>query len=217
MFSPQNNSKGENQLDKEQLQELYSKEDYYWGKEPNKLASRLLEYIPESQRVGKKLLDLGAGEGRDSVFFAQKGFNVTAFDFAPAGLEKAHRLATEQNVEISTLEGDINHLSLDDTVDVIYSIGTLQYIAPEYRTRQFNHFKENTHEAGIHVLFTFVKHPDVPIAPDWGTNEFLFERDELVGYYPDWECLYTTEFIFDCESSGVPHQHAAQIVIVKKV
>ncbi|GAV25396.1 hypothetical protein ciss_13290 [Carboxydothermus islandicus] len=61
-------------MDKEQLQEIYLKEEYYWGTEPNDLAKKVLYYIAEPLRKDLLLVDLGAGEGRDSVFLLRKVF-----------------------------------------------------------------------------------------------------------------------------------------------
>lgn len=72
-------------MDKEQLQEIYLKSDYYWGKEPNELVNKVLEFIPDSQITNRKLVDLGAGEGRDSVFFALRGFCQGRFTFPHFG------------------------------------------------------------------------------------------------------------------------------------
>jgi tellurite methyltransferase len=203
-------------MDKEQLQQIYLQEEYYWGKEPNQLAQRILDYIPRNEIKGKKVLDLGAGEGRDSVFLAKEGFDVLALDISPAGLDKAKRLANEMNTTIRTLEGDLNTFILPYKVDVIYSIGTLQYIHPNNRDKQFQHFKDNTLSNGLNVLFSFIEHPDIKIAPDWGKNEYLYQREELQSYYVDWETLFTEEIIFDCNSSGIPHRHAARIFIAGK-
>ncbi|WP_018131517.1 methyltransferase domain-containing protein [Effusibacillus pohliae] len=203
-------------MDKQQLQQLYLRAEYYWGKEPNRLATRFPDLVPENERSGKKLVDLGAGEGRDSVFLAEQGFAVLAVDIAPAGLDKARRLADERNVRIETLEADVNDLILPELVDVLYSIGTLQYIEPQNRQRQFRHFKQRTAPGGLHVLFAFVEHPDVQPAPDWGQNEYLYARDELQSYYRDWETVDTYEFIFDCNSSHIPHRHAARVLIARK-
>lgn len=203
-------------MDKEQLQEIYLKPDYYWGKEPNKLVNKVLEFIPDGPITNKKLVDLGAGEGRDSVFFALQGFNVLAVEIAPAGLEKAVKLARENGTTIETMEADINDIVLSKAFDIVYSIGTLQYIRPENRKRQFENIKNNTEAGGINVMCTFVEHPDIKIAPDWGKNEYLYENQELQSYYKDWELLYSNEFIFDCKSSNIPHQHAVRIIIARK-
>ncbi|WP_292377392.1 methyltransferase domain-containing protein [Methanosarcina sp. UBA289] len=203
-------------MDKEKLQEIYLKPDYYWGEKPNELVDKVLEFIPDGQITNKKLIDLGAGEGRDSVFFALQGFNVLAVEIAPAGLEKAVKLAREKDTTIETMEADINDIVLPKIFDVVYSIGTLQYIRPENRKRQFGNIKINTKTGGINVMCTFVEHPDVKTAPDWGKNEYLYESQELQSYYKDWELLYSNEYIFDCKSSNIPHQHAVRTIIARK-
>ncbi|MED1951117.1 SAM-dependent methyltransferase [Brevibacillus centrosporus] len=203
-------------MDKEQLQTLYLQEEYYWGKEPNQLAKSVLNYYQDEPVQGKRAVDLGAGEGRDSVFLAKQGFAVTAMDFAPAGLEKAKRLAKEMGTTLHTVEGDINQFLLTEPVDLLYSIGALQYIHPENRAKQFKQWQKCTATGGLHVLFAFTRHPEVEIAPDWGKNEYLYDRDELPGYYTDWETVHTEEMIFDCQSSGIPHRHAARILVSRK-
>jgi tellurite methyltransferase len=181
------------EMDKEQLQKLYQQEGYYWGKKPNQLAARVLECLPAEQRKGAKAVDLGAGEGRDSVYLAAHGLDVWAVDIAPAGLAKAHSLAQEQGTSLRTLAADLNHVELPEKMDVVYSIGALQYIHPENRERQFRHFQEQTHPGGWHVLLAFVEHPDVAIAPDWGNNEYLYGREELQAYYSHWQIRDTYE------------------------
>jgi len=198
-------------MDKKQLQQLDRQPGYYWGTEPNDLARRVLEVVDAP--TGRALIDLGAGEGRDSVFLAEAGFRVLAVDVAPAGLEKALKLAAERGVALNTLESDVNDVRLSAPFDVLYSIGTLQYIRPERRARQFAHFKAQTRPGGRHALFAFVAHPEVAPAPDWGRNEFLYERGELKGHYADWAIEAHELTIFDCDSSGVSHRHAAEVLI----
>ncbi|MBI3030151.1 MAG: methyltransferase domain-containing protein, partial [Candidatus Rokubacteria bacterium] len=59
--------------------------DYIWGTEPSSLALEVSDLLPPGARV----LDLGCGEGRDSVFFASRGFEVTGVEVSLAGLRKA--------------------------------------------------------------------------------------------------------------------------------
>jgi len=195
-------------MEYDELQSIYAGAEYYWGTEPNALAERALEYAPEGDSLA--VVDVGAGEGRDSVLFAEAGHDVLAVDVSPNGLAKAERLADDRGVELSALQGDVNTLALDEPVDVFYSIGTMQYLRPELRERQFAHFRELTVPGGVHALFAFVDHPDVPPAPDWGDNEHFYAPGELPGYYDDWELLFSREFTFDDDSGGEPHVHAAE-------
>lgn len=201
----------------EQLQRMYATDEYYWGKEPNDFARRTLEFVPEPPE-GRLLraVDVGAGESRDAVFFAERGLDVLAVDVSPNGLEKAARLARERGVELRVEQGDINSLELEELFDLVYSIGTIQYLLPENREARFDHFKRQTAPGGIHALFAFVDHPDVPPVPDLMDDEHLYAPGELPGYYAGWEHLHSRSFVFDDESGGIPHQHAAEEHVFEK-
>lgn len=201
-------------MDHGELSDRYGREEYYWGTEPNDLARRAAEYLAAPERA--VVADVGAGEGRDAVFFAERGADVYAIDPIPEGLEKAERLAADRGVEVETLRGDVNDLELPEPVDLFYSIGTVQYLRSDEREAQFGHFREATRPGGVHAVFAFVDHPDVPTPPDWGDNEHFYEQGELRGYYDGWELLDEEAFVFDDDSDGEPHQHAAEVVLVRK-
>ena len=86
-------------------EEEYKIPEYYWGIEPSKLCLRVLELLPPSRHL--KLLDIGCGEGKDSVFFARNGYDVTAFDISDAGIEKTKRLAEKARVQVKVFKADI--------------------------------------------------------------------------------------------------------------
>lgn len=151
----------------------------------------------------------------DAVFFAERGFQVTAVDISTAGLEKAHRLAKERGVELTTMRADANEFEFPHPMDVVFSSGTVQFIRPEVRNRQFDRFQRRTKTGGVHAIFAFVDHPEIPPAPDTTDDQYLFGRDELQGYYENWETLQSEEIIFDDDSGGIPHQHAARIHIAR--
>lgn len=193
----------------DEREKVYSRDEYYWGTEPGSLARKAVEYLP-AEPDGLQLLNLGAGERKDAVFFAERDFDVTAVDISPAGLAKAERLADERDVEITTRRADANEFEPVEPVDVVLSSGVVQSIRPTVRDRQFARLKKQTRPGGLHAIFAFVDHPDVPPAPDTTGDQILFGRDELQGYYADWTTEFTEERIFDDDSSGVHHQHAAR-------
>lgn len=194
---------------------IYGQDEYYWGTEPNEMAEKTVELTPKTDS-DVTAIDIGAGEGRDAVFFAEQGWRVYALEVSPNGLLKAERLAEQRGESIQTIEADANNATLPETVDVVYSSGAIQYIRPENRERQFDHFKQQTTSGGVHALFAFVDHPEIPTAPDWTESEYFYTRDELMEYYQDWNVIECEEVIFDDESSGEPHQHAAEILFVEK-
>ncbi|WP_435348754.1 SAM-dependent methyltransferase [Haloarchaeobius sp. HRN-SO-5] len=201
-------------MEHDERERAYGRDEYYWGTEPNDLARRTLEHLPSDGSV--TVLDVGAGEGRDAVFFAEQGHDVYAMDDSPAGLAKARRLADERGVEVRTLEADVNDLAVPEPVDVVYSVGAVQYLRPENRRRQFRALQAATTPGGVHVVFAFVDHPDVPTPPDWTENEHFYDPAELADYYSTWTTLDAESIVFEDDSGGEPHEHAAEVLFAQK-
>ena len=71
-------------------------ERYVFGTAPSDFALEVARLV----RPGDYVLDLGCGEGRDSVFFAERGAVVFGVDPSEAGLAKARRLAQARGVRV---------------------------------------------------------------------------------------------------------------------
>ena len=194
----------------------YASQEYYWGKKPSVICDKIIEIIRPSSDFRPKLLDLGCGEGRNAIHFAKHGFDVTALDVSLPGLEKTKRYAEEVGVKIKIIQADIVTYEIEDTYDVIFSTGALQYLSPEVRNQRFQNYKESTSPNGINALSVFVRKPFIPRAPDAEETAYLYKSGELMSYYWDWEILYCVEEIFDCMSSGVPHKHAVNRIIARR-
>jgi tellurite methyltransferase len=194
----------------------YAGADFYWGKVPSSMAPRVVETIRPSTSFRPRLIDLGCGEGRDAIYFAQHGFEVTGLDLSAVGLEKAKGYAGEAGVQIETICADVADYALKDTYDVVFSTGTLHFLPPEIRQARFENYKAHTTPAGIHVISIFVDKPFIPPAPDADPGAILFESGELLSYYWDWEVVYFMEEIFDCNSGGVPHKHCIDRLIARR-
>ncbi len=83
--------------------ERYSEAEYIFGTQPNDFLKEQFQQIPASGRV----LCLAEGEGRNAVFLAEQGYDITAMDLSDVGLNKALKLASERGVEISTQIADL--------------------------------------------------------------------------------------------------------------
>ncbi|NMO95134.1 class I SAM-dependent methyltransferase [Paenibacillus lemnae] len=193
----------------------YKTEDYYWGVEPNAACFQVLQFMPPVRRL--KLLDLGCGEGKDAVFFARNGYEVTALDVSDAGLRKTQQLADKAGVQIHIVKADILDYRLDTYYDVVFSSGVLHYIKPEHRSDIFDNYKRFTRPNGIHVLNVFVDKPFIAPPPEKEPYAFPWHSGELLTHYRDWRIQDSAEIIFDCCSSGIPHRHAMTTLVAQKV
>lgn len=193
----------------------YSSEDYYWGLNPSPTCLNVLRFKPPEKPY--KLLELGCGEGRNSIFFARNGYQVTTFDLAQAGVDKTNKLADKLGLNVNAFKADILDFRLEEKFDIIFSTGNLQYLPPELREEVFQNYKNFTNPDGIHMLSVFVKKPFVAPAPEKETNFHKWYSGELFRLYHDWKIEYCTEEIFDCMSSGVPHKHATNRILSRKL
>ena len=197
-----------------QYDERYARPGYYWGKTPSQICYRVLQMLPPDRPL--RLLDIGCGEGRNAVFFARNGYQVTAFDVSPTGIEKTKQLAAAAGVPIEAFVADINDYDLTQPFDVLFSTGVLQYVPAERRKALFANYRAYTSPGGSHVFSVFVKKPFIGRAPDEEKTAHKWISGELFTYYHDWRIPFCTEEVFDCLSSGVPHQHAVNRIIASK-
>ncbi|HLS17644.1 MAG TPA: class I SAM-dependent methyltransferase [Paenalcaligenes sp.] len=89
--------------------ERFNQTEYYYGKLPNDFLKAQAKVFPR----GGQLLSLGEGEGRNAVFMAQQGYEVTALDSAPAGLDKTQQLAKEKQVTVTPLLAHLKYYEFE--------------------------------------------------------------------------------------------------------
>lgn len=90
--------------------ERYSEASFAYGTEANDFLKEQFQKIP----AGGRVLCLAEGEGRNAVFLAQNGYQVTAVDLSEVGLKKALKLADDKGVEIVTQVVDLADYTLGD-------------------------------------------------------------------------------------------------------
>lgn len=76
--------------------ERYNTEEYVYGEAPNEFLRKKLTHLKPG-----KILFPAEGEGRNAVYAAELGWNVTAFDLSVEGKNKALNLASKKGVTIS--------------------------------------------------------------------------------------------------------------------
>jgi SAM-dependent methyltransferase len=88
--------------------ERYGATEYAYGAEPSGFLVDVAGRIPRGP-----VLSLGEGEGRNAVYLAGLGYDVTALDSSAVGLDKARKLAAERNVAIRTVHADVENFDIE--------------------------------------------------------------------------------------------------------
>jgi len=193
-------------------EQAYRKEGYFWGVKPSRMCLKVLELLPPTRPL--KLLDLGCGEGKDAVFFARCGYDVSAFDISQAGLEKTKRLAEQARVHVRAFRANLWDYRLDEHFDILFSSGALHYIKPALRDEVMQNYKAHVNPGGLAALQVFVEKPFIALPPE-REDMHNWKSGQLLGYFHDWYIEHCEERVFNCNSSGVPHRHADNILFAK--
>ncbi len=118
----------------------YLKAYYDLGREDGRLLSRhgsvefltTVHYIEKYLRQGMNILEIGAGTGRYSHYFARGGYTVDAVELIESNIE-AFKKNTEAGERISIVQGDATHLDAfeDERYDITLLLGPMYHLYTE--------------------------------------------------------------------------------------
>ena len=126
----------------------FASEDYVFGTEPNAFVRREAGRLPQGGRV----LAVADGEGRNGVYLAQQGLDVTATDISAAGIAKARRLAQQRGVSLTLEQVDLAAYDWPEAAfDAVVAI-FVQFADPILRAEMFAGFARTLRPGGILLL-----------------------------------------------------------------
>ena len=186
-------------------------DEYLFGTAPN----RFLAHRADLLQNGSTALSVADGEGRNSVWLAEQGLNVTAIEISAVAVEKARRLAAGRKVEVrfvlaDMLAPDWPPVQLHNAFDWVIGI-FIQFVGPEERARQFAAMKQLTSTGGRILLQGYT-----PKQLDFGTGgpsavENLYTREILLAAFAGWEIEELVEYE-DVISEGTGHQGCSALI-----
>src|SRR5690349_6278647 len=80
----------------------YAGKELVWSAGPNRFLVSEAGGLPPG-----RALDLACGEGRNAIWLAEQGFDVTGVDFSDVALDRAVRISAERGVEVEWLHADV--------------------------------------------------------------------------------------------------------------
>ena len=158
---------------------------YHFGRAPNAFLAR------EAARLlrGQSALCVADGEGRNGVFLATRGLEVTAFDIAANGVAKARALAAEQHVRIDVREADIRDWDWNArTYDAVVAI-FIQFLTPTERPEVFRGMQRAVAPGGLLLLEGYRPEQIRYRTGGPGKPEHLYTREWLEATFRGWELL----------------------------
>ena len=103
---------------------VYKSDNIFFGEEPSNFALFCFNYMKTSINNLKNMLELGAGHGRDTIFFASNGAEVQTIDYSVISVEILAKIAKEKRLSIKSQVFDVRRKPLpfpDGYFDAVYS------------------------------------------------------------------------------------------------
>lgn len=126
----------------------FSATDFVFGQEPNAWLRQQVGALP----AGGRVLSVADGEGRNSIWLAQQGFQVEAFDIAEVGVTKARAWAEREGVAVRyAVAGCDDYAWPEGALDGVVAI-FVQFADPVTRERLFANMVRSLRPGGVLVL-----------------------------------------------------------------
>ena len=190
--------------DKERWNLKYEGTTYIYGKEPTVFLKEKLSLL----KKGKALV-LAMGEGRNAVYLAENGFDVTGVDISAVGIEKCERLAEERGVVVNSVVADLTD----------YDMGREQY---DLITNFYFFDKsilpgviDSLKPGGIFIFETYSR--DHPKHSKFGPKNpnYLVKPNELLEIFKSLRILYYEDMVTEL-NEGMHKGKAALIRLIAR-
>ncbi|MFC1977694.1 methyltransferase domain-containing protein [Chloroflexota bacterium] len=178
----------------------YSSGDYKPRQEPSDLLTKWLDEFPPG-----KALDLACGTGRNSLFLAEKGYEVTAIDISPAAIKVAENKALAKGLKINWIVADLDSFKISGQYDVISNFFHVNMkIVPDMI---------NSLNIGGVLIYQHHLFPPLPLSEPL-RHPSSFKPGELPQLFKDLKVIHYEEQQVDEE--GGRHSYLASLVAKKE-
>lgn len=126
-------------------------------------------------------LDAGCGNGRNSVYLAQKGWSVTAIDTDQEVIKQLNKVLKKENLNIKTYQQDLRDSDSNIKFDLVVCLMMLHFLPQKDIKPVIESLKAKTKIGGINIVTVFTNENPNGIRP------YLFAPNELREFYKDWQ------------------------------
>ncbi|MGE4233589.1 MAG: class I SAM-dependent methyltransferase [Bacteriovoracia bacterium] len=186
--------------ERDQWDQVYQrKKGYVFGKQPAPFLAENIKLLP----IGFAL-DLGMGEGRNSVYLAKKGFFVEGVDISHVAIIKAKKLALENRVQIKTTVADLRTFAIPKhRYNLIIDFYFLDRAL-------FTQVKNSLLSGGVFVFEGYIV-DQLKLEPTL-SKDLLLEKGELKKVFEGWKILKYEEGLL---KSGSDKKHIVRMIAKK--
>lgn len=161
--------------------------DHYGLTEPH---TDVVEMVEKYGVQPCKVLDLGCGQGRNSLFLADNGFEVTSYDLSPNMIDTLTNIMAKESIRnINVKQYDINSAAIEGEYDLIISTVVLMFVDRDCMPAIIPNMQAHTNSGGYNLIVAAMSTEQYP----FDGFPFTFSEGELQSYYQDWDIVHYNE------------------------
>jgi len=169
---------------KNRFNQKYKDNPQSFGNKVMPILEKATEYVSHGD-----VLDLGVGNGRNSLYLLSKSYKITGVDLSEEGI-KILRERSNNNPNLKLIVGDVTKFNSTKKFDIVLAIGLLHFLDIENIKKLIANMKKLTKTGGINVIATRMTQnlrEDLP---------HIFRHNELKGFYDQdgWDILEYEEY-----------------------
>jgi tellurite methyltransferase len=177
--------------------------------------------IAPALRSESSIVELGCGEGRNSLYLASLGHKVMATDSSQAAISKMNQLASNLGVNIASGVACVEDFKPPAYLDVFVAHSVLHFTERAVWKPLVKALIDRTRPGGFHCFTNTLDEPDHPIPAESLAcgHKKSFSRGELEAIYTEagWEIMRSDHYIKWDAHPGIPiHSHCIEKVVVRK-
>lgn len=199
----------------------YKKAPCFWGVRPAKYVRLLVDEVLISV-MGLRILDLGAGEGKNAVYLAGLGAKVTGIDISNTALERfalqpgffdvKHRLE-KKCVDVRDYTTDNN------SFDIVIAYGLLHCLPSNTCIEnELDRYQMWVRSGGYMVVATFTNEIPPPTIQPYLLEAAFLPQGRLQQLFEEWNIIHTEDEIIteSHPTNQIPHNHSICRLIARK-
>jgi 2-polyprenyl-3-methyl-5-hydroxy-6-metoxy-1,4-benzoquinol methylase len=187
----------------------------FWGCEPGSL----IKWMKLHNNIfnNKKALDIGCGEGKNSIYLARQGAIVDAMDISQKALQNAKNIWADYD-DVNWRCCDIRLTNIDNKYDIIIGYGLLHCLSTcKEVTETVSKMQIATNDGGYNIICAFnSRYQDLSAHPNF--SPILLAHEVYVSLYNEWDILYLSDEDLHEEHphNKIPHTHSMTRLIARK-
>lgn len=170
-----------------------------------------------------KAIDIGAGEGRNSLYLSEIGFDVIAIEPSEVGAKKILQQSKDKNSDISVYQTDFLSVAPKlSNVGFVVSLTALEHMEYDYMLKSILVIKQIMQPGGYIYIVAFTE--DDPGFKKDSKNasecamfiKHYFKKDELRNLFSDFDVLEYSEYMKEDSTHGPLHYHGKAKLVARK-